>query len=162
MDCSLPGYSVHGITQARILEWVAVSFSRGPSQTGDWQVDSLPRSHQGSPLHLSTLFNYSFVSICVICVSHPTVSSVKARTLVLLLTLMSPAFSTVLDTFRVFSNESVLPIRWWKYWRFSFSISPSNEYSELISFRIDWFDLLKSLCQLYHSKASVLWLLVWT
>ena len=63
---------------------------------------------------------------------------------------------------RVFSNESALRIRWPKYWSFSFSISPSNEYSELISFRIDWFDLLavqgtlKSLLQHHSSKASIL------
>ena len=63
---------------------------------------------------------------------------------------------------RVFSNESVLCIRWPKYWSFSFSISPSNEYSELISFRMDWLDLLvvqgtlKSLLQHYSSKASIL------
>ena len=63
---------------------------------------------------------------------------------------------------RVFSNESSLHIRWLKYWRFSFSISPSNEYSGLISFRIDWFDLLavqgtlKSLLKHHSSKASVL------
>ena len=66
----------------------------------------------------------------------------------------------------VFSNESVLPIRWPKYRSFSFSISPSNEYSGLISFRIDWFDLLavqespetlKSLLQHHSSKASILW-----
>ena len=63
---------------------------------------------------------------------------------------------------RVFSNESVLHIRWPKYWSFSFSISPSNEYSGLISFRIDWFDLLavqgilKSLLQHHSSKASML------
>ena len=63
----------------------------------------------------------------------------------------------------VFSNESVLHIRWPKCWSFSFSISPSNEYSGLISFRIDWFDLfavqgtLKSLQQ-HSSKASILWL----
>ena len=61
---------------------------------------------------------------------------------------------------RVFSNESVLRIRWPKYWSFSFSISLSNEYSGLISFRIDWFDLagqgtLKSLLQLHSSEASV-------
>ena len=61
-----------------------------------------------------------------------------------------------------FSNESVLHIRWPKYWRFSFSISPSNEYSGLISFRMDWLDLLavqgtlKSLLQHYSSKASIL------
>ena len=63
---------------------------------------------------------------------------------------------------RAFSNESVLCIRWPKYWSFSFSISPSNEYSGLISFRIDWFDLLavqgtlKSLIQHHSSKASIL------
>ena len=63
---------------------------------------------------------------------------------------------------RVFSNESVLHIRWPKYWSFSFSISPSNEYSELISFRIAWFDLLavqgtlKILLQHHSSKASIL------
>ena len=49
---------------------------------------------------------------------------------------------SVFPSIRVFSNESVLRLRWPKYWRFSFSISPSNEYSRLISFRIDWFDLL--------------------
>ena len=60
----------------------------------------------------------------------------------------------------VFSNELVLHIRWPKYWSFSFSISPSNEYLGLISFRMDWFDLqgtLKSLLQHHHSKASILW-----
>ena len=62
---------------------------------------------------------------------------------------------------RVFSNESVLHIRWPKYWRFSFSISPSNEYSGLISFRMDWLDLLavqgtlKSLLQHHSSKATI-------
>ena len=64
---------------------------------------------------------------------------------------------------RVFSNESVLRIRWPKYWSFSFSISPSNEYPGLISFRIDWLDFLavqgtlKSLLQHHSSKASILW-----
>ena len=64
---------------------------------------------------------------------------------------------------RVFSNESVLCIRWPKYWSFSISISPSNEYSGLISFRIDWLDLLavqgtlKRLLQHHSSKASILW-----
>ena len=64
---------------------------------------------------------------------------------------------------RVFSNESALHIRWPKYWNFSFSISPSNENSGLISFRMDWLDLLavqgtlKSLLQHHSSKASILW-----
>ena len=70
---------------------------------------------------------------------------------------------SIFPNFRVFSNESVLCIRWPKYWSFSFSISLSNEYSGLISFRIDWFDLLavqgtpKSLLQHDSSKASILW-----
>ena len=70
---------------------------------------------------------------------------------------------SIFPSIRVFSNESALCIRWPKYWSFSFSISPSNEYSELISFRIDWLDLLavqgtlKSLLQYHSSKASILW-----
>ena len=70
---------------------------------------------------------------------------------------------SIFPSIRVFSNESVLHIRWPKYGSFSFSISPSNEYSELISFWINWFDLLavqgilKSLLQHHSSKASVLW-----
>ena len=69
---------------------------------------------------------------------------------------------SILPCIRVFSNESVLHIRWPKCWRFSFSISPSNEYSGLISFRMDWLDLLavqatlKSLLQHHSSKASIL------
>ena len=71
--------------------------------------------------------------------------------------------SSIFPSIRVFSNESVLRIRWPKYWSFSFSISPSNEYSGLIFFRMDWFDLLevqgtlKSLLQHHSSKASILW-----
>ena len=69
---------------------------------------------------------------------------------------------SIFPSIRVFSNESALHIRWPKYWSFSFSISPSNEYSGLISFRIDWFDLLevqgilKSLLQHHNSKAAIL------
>ena len=70
---------------------------------------------------------------------------------------------SIFPSIRVFSNESVLHIRWPKYWSFSFSISPSNEYSGLISFRMDWLDLLavqgtlKSLLQHHSSEASILW-----
>ena len=70
--------------------------------------------------------------------------------------------SSIFPSIRVFSDESVLHIRWPKYWSFSFSISPSNEYSELISSRMDWLDLLavqgtlKSLLQHHSSKASIL------
>ena len=68
----------------------------------------------------------------------------------------------IFTSIRVFSNELPLRIRWPKDWSFSFSISPSNEYSGLISFRTDWFDLtvrgtLKSLLQHHSSKASILW-----
>ena len=84
---------------------------------------------------------------------HPTTSSFVV--LLLLLPLIFPSIT-------VFSNESALHIRWPKYWSFSFKISPSNEHSGLISFRMDWLYLLavqetlKSLLQLHSSKASVL------
>ena len=70
---------------------------------------------------------------------------------------------SIFSSIRIFSNESALHIRWPKYWSFSFSISPSSEYSGLISFSIDWFDplavqgTLKSLLQHHSSKASILW-----
>src|SRR5574340_729066 len=79
-------------------------------------------------------------------------------TLCCLLLLLSSIFPSI----RVFSNKSVLRIRWPKYWSFNFSTSPSNEYSGLISFRMDWLDLLavqgtlKSLLQHHSSKASIL------
>ena len=70
---------------------------------------------------------------------------------------------SIFPSIRIFSNESALHLRWPKYWSFSFNISPSNEYSGLISFRMDWLGLLavqgtlKSLLQHHSSKASVLW-----
>jgi len=70
---------------------------------------------------------------------------------------------SVFPSIKDFSNESIIHIKWPKYWSFSFSISPSNEYSEWMSFRMDWFDLLavpgtlKSLLQHHNSKASLLW-----
>ena len=75
----------------------------------------------------------------------------------------SHPLSSIFPSIRVFSNESVLPIRWPKYCSLSLSISPSNEHSGLISFRMDWLDLpevqgmLKSLLQHHSSKASILW-----
>ena len=73
-----------------------------------------------------------------------------------------PLLPSIFPSIWVFSNESVLPIRWLKYWSFSSNLSPSNEYSGLISFRMDWFDhiavqgTLKSLLQHHTSKASIL------
>ena len=80
------------------------------------------------------------------------------------LTLCHPLLllTSIFPSIRVFSNESALRIRWPKYWSFSFNISPSNEHPELISFRMDWLDLLavqgtlKSLLQHHSSKASIL------
>ena len=84
-----------------------------------------------------------------------------SRHLILCRPLLLPP--SVNPSIKVFSNESVLCIRWPKYWSFSFSISPSNEYSGLISFRVDRLDLLavqgtlKSLLQHHSQKASILW-----
>ena len=70
---------------------------------------------------------------------------------------------SIFPSIRVFSNETALHIKWPKHWTFRFSISPSNEYSGLVSFRMDWLDLLavqgtlKSLLQHHSSKASILW-----
>ena len=79
------------------------------------------------------------------------------------LNLYRPLLPSILPSIRVFSNESVLCIRWPKYWSFIFSFSPSDEYSWPVSFRVDWLDLhavqrtLKSLLQHHSSKASILW-----
>ena len=114
--------------------------------------DSTNSSRPGLPVHHqlpeSTQTHVHWVSDAI-QPSHPLLSP------------SPPAFSH--SSIRVFSNESVLCIRWPKYWSFSFSISPSNEYSGLISFRIDWLDLLavrgnlKSLLQQHSSKAWVIW-----
>ena len=85
---------------------------------------------------------------------HPTISSSVIP--------FSSYLPSIFPSFRVFLNESVLHIRWPKFWSFSFSIGPFNEYSGLISFRMDWLDLLavqgtlKSLLQHHSSKASIL------
>ena len=90
----------------------------------------------------------------------PIESVMPSNHLILCYPLLLPP--SIVPSIRVFSNESVLRIRWPKYWSFSFSISPSNEYLGLISFRMDWLDLLavqgtlKSLLQHHSSKASIL------
>ena len=89
------------------------------------------------------------------------VSVMPSNHLILCRPLLLP--SSIIPSIRVFSNELVLHIRWPEYWSFSFNISPSSEYSGLISFRMDWLDLLavqetlKSLLQHHSSKASILW-----
>ena len=106
-------------------------------------------STPGFPVHHSLLKLMSIESV------------MPSNHLILCLPLLLPP--SIFPSIKVFSNESVFRIRWPKYWSFSFSISPSNEYSGLISFRIDWFDLLsvqgtlKCLLQHHSSKASILW-----
>ena len=108
-------------------------------------------AHQTS---LSITNSQSLLKLMSIEAVIPSNHLILCRTLLLL--------PSIFPNIRVFSNEPVLHIRWPKYWSFSFSISPSNEYSGLISFRIDWFDLqagqgiLKSLLQHHSSKASIL------
>ena len=222
---ALPGSSVHGILQVRILEWAAIPFSRGSSWPMDRtrvsciagrfftesvnSVQSLSHvllfatpwtaARQAS---LSTANSWSLLKLISIKLMMPFKHLILCHPLLLL-----PA---TFPSIRVFSNESVLHIwlekempthsstllpgkscrgrslvdyspwsckewdtterlnfhfhiRWPKYWSFSFIISPSNEYSVLISFRIDWFDLLevqgtlKSLLQHHSSKESILW-----
>ena len=104
---------------------------------------------------LSITNSWSLLKLMSIESVMPSNHLILCRPLLLLL--------SIVPSTRVFSNESDLCIRWPKYWSFSFSISPSNEYSGLISFRMDWLDLLavqgtlKSLLQHHSSKASVIW-----
>ena len=108
-------------------------------------------AHQAS---LSITNSWSLLNLVTIESVMPTKYLILCRPLLLL--------PSIFPSIRVFSNESVLHIRWPKYWSFSFSISPSNEYSGLISFRMDWLGLLavqgtlQSLLQHHSSKASIL------
>ena len=107
---------------------------------------------QGS---LSFTISWNLLKLMSIASVMPSNHLILCRPLLLL--------PSIFPSIRVFSNESALCIRWPKYWSFTFSISPSHEYSGLISFRIDCFDLLaiegtlKSLLQHHSSKASILW-----
>ena len=107
------------------------------------------------PGSLSFTISWSLLKLMSIELVMPSTHLILCHPLLLL--------SSVFPSIRVFSSQSVLHIRWPKYWRFSCSISPSNEYSGLISFRMDWLDLIavqgtfKSLLQHHSSKASFLW-----
>ena len=108
-------------------------------------------AHQAS---LSIINSWSFLKLMSIELVMPSNHLILCHPLFLL--------SLIFPSIRVFCNESVLSIRWLKYWSFNFSISSSSEYSGLISLRIDWFDLLafqgtlRSLLQHHSSKASIL------
>ena len=184
MDCSPPGSSVHGIFQARILEWVAISFSRGSSQPRDQTcVSQIGRpilyhwATREAQIEVHNLFSsvqsFSRVSLFVTpwtAARQTSLSIINSQSLLKLLSveLVMPSNHLILcrpllllplivPSIRVFPNESVLCIRWPKYWSFNFSISPFNEYSGLISFRMEWLDLLavqgtfKSLLQQFKS-----------
>ena len=125
-----------------------------------WQADSLPLSHQGSPFVVLSQFGSVIQSCPTLCdpmnrstpglpVHHQLLSSPKLMCIELVmpsshLILCHPLFLLfpIPPSIRVFSNESTLRMRWSKYRSFSFSISPSNEHPGLISFRMDWLDLL--------------------
>ena len=167
MDCSLPGSSVYEIFQARIMEWAASSFSSESSQPRDWthiscnscigSVQLLSRvrlfatpwtaAHQAS---LSIINSWSLPKPMSIKLVTPFSHLILCRPLLLL--------PPIPPSIRVFSNESTCCMRWTKYWSFSFSISPSREHPGLISFSMDWLDLLaaqgtlKSLLQHHSSK----------
>ena len=170
LDCSPPNSSVSWTSQARILEWVAISSSRESSQPRDWSLTSFigrlftaepPRGPISSVQSLSRvrLLATSWTAACQ--ASLFLTSSWSLPRLMFIESLM-PSNHLILSR-PLLLPPSILPsIRWPKYWSFTFSISPSYEYSGLISFRMDWLDLLavqgtlKSLLQHHSSKASIL------
>ena len=213
MDCGLPGSSVHGILQTRILEGVVIPFSKGSSWPRDWtQVSCIAGGfftiwatreapwYECIPSNLicwnltpkvmalgdGVLWKW-FSSVrllsCVRLFATPRTAACQASLSIvnyqstpkpMSIKSVMPSNHLILrhpllllppipPSIRVFSNESALCIRWPKYWSFSFNISPSNEHPGLISFRMDWLDLLaiqgtlKSLLQHHSSIASILW-----
>ena len=169
MDCSMPGFPVlHYLpesAQTHVL-WVSdvikLSHSLSPSSPPALDLSQ----HQGhfqlfvTPWTAARLASLSFTISWNLLKLMAIESMMPSNHLILCYPLLLPS---IFPSIRVFSNESVLRIRWPKYWSFSFSINPSNEYSDLLCFRIDWFDLLavqgtlKSLLQHHSSKASILW-----
>ena len=175
MDCSPPGSSVHGILQARILEWIAISFSRGSS----WPKNLIWVSCISGRLFTiwatrEAKFKITYFKTLTTLIPSPKFSSVQSLSRVqLFATLWTAARQvslsitnswsllkfmsiesvmpsnhlilchpfllppSIFPSIKVFSNESVLRIKWPKYWSFSYNISPSNEHQGLISFRMD-------------------------
>ena len=136
-----------------ILIWLSSSFSvSSVPQSCPTLCDPVDPARQAS---LSITNSRSLLRLMSVESVMPTNHLILCHPLLLL--------PSIFPSIRVFSNESVLCIRWPKYWSFSFSISPSNEYSGLISFRMGWLDVLavqgtlKSLLQHHSSKTSILW-----
>ena len=141
---------VHAYLSVTISDHSSVQFSRSVMSDS---LQTYGLQHTRSPCPLVTAGAYS--NSCPLSQwCYPTILS-SVSSCLFLLPLIFPSIS-------VFSNESVLRIRWPKYWRFSLSLSPSNDYSEVVSFSIDWLDLfavqrtLRSLLQHHSSKASIL------
>ena len=180
--------SVYRILQARRLRWVAMLPSRGSSWHRDqsrvsyiclhWQAGSLLLAPPEKP-SVSLVQSLSHVWLSAtpwIAARQASLSITNSRSSLRLTSIESvmPSSRLILchpllllhpipPSIRVFSNESALRMMWPKYWSFSFSISPSKERPGLISFKMDWLDLLavqgtlKSLLQHHSSKASILW-----
>ena len=153
---SPPASSVHGILQARILEWAAIPFS-----TSVCSVQSLSHVQLfATPWTAAPQASLSITNSRSLLKPMSIESVIPSNHLILCHPLLLPP--SIFPSIRIFSKESTLLIRWPKYLSFSFNISPSNEYSGLISFRMDWVDLLadqgtlKSLLQHHSSKASIL------
>ena len=186
-----------GILQATILEWDAMSFSKGSSRPRDWTCKRClcvlyllyweTGSFSTTWKALSTWIVFVVIQFLIpillfatpvakTTVRQASLSFIISQNSLKLMSIESVIPSnhlifcnsllflpSIFSIIRVFSNELALLIRWQNYWSFSFSISPSNQYSGLISFRLDWFDLfaiegtLKSLLQHHSSKASILW-----
>ena len=140
--------SIHIPLKSWNIGW-SVQFSRSVMSNS---LQSYELQHPRPPLSITN--SQSLLKLMSIESVMPSNHLILCRPLLLL--------PSIFPSIKVFSNESVLPIRWPKYCNFSFSISPSNEYSGLISFRMDWLDLLvvlgtrKSLLQHHSSKASIL------
>ena len=171
---SLPGSS--GVFQARTLEWVAIPFSRRSSWHSDWtQVSCIAGrffTAWATREALTLWFSLAVTPWTAACQASLSITSSQSLLKLMSIESVMPSNHLILcrplllppsniPSIRVFSNESVLCIRWPKFWSFSFSISPSNEYSGLISFRMDWLHLivqgtLETFLQHHGLKASVL------
>ena len=149
------------------------------SRIGPRDLDASERNNFSRPRYLNSVQLLSHVRIFATPWTgafQASLSITNSRSLLKLMSIKSVTSSdhlilcylllllpSIFPSIRVFSDESVLPIRWPNYWSFIFSISPSNEYSGLIPFRMDWLDLtvvqgtLKSLLQHHSSKTSILW-----